>query len=57
MADHSYEEIRKGAIEILSGKIKTEYGANNFDHLSKERSILPKLNKFKQILDQHKGDL
>jgi hypothetical protein len=25
--------------------------------VSKERSILPKLNKFKQILDQHKGDL
>jgi len=34
MTDHSYEEIRKVAIEILSGKIKTEYGANHFDHFN-----------------------
>ena len=31
MTDHSYEEIRKVTIEILSGKIKTKYGANHFD--------------------------
>jgi hypothetical protein len=28
--DHSFEEIRSVAIEILSSKVKTKYGANNF---------------------------
>jgi len=31
-SDHSYEEIRKVAIEILSGKVKTQYGADQFEN-------------------------
>ena len=49
-AEHSFERL----LEIVTGNPKYE---PVFKSVNKERSILPKLNKFKQILDQHKSEL
>ena len=49
-AEHSFEKL----LEKIAENSRYE---PVFKSVSKERSILPKLNKFKQILDQHKGDL
>ena len=49
-AEHSFEKL----LEIIAGSSKYE---SVFRSVNKERSILPKLNKFKQILDQHIGEV
>jgi len=48
-AEHSFEQL----LEIIAGNPKYE---PMFKSVFKERSILPKLNKFKQIVDQHIGE-
>lgn len=48
-AEHSFERL----LETIAANPKYE---PVFKNVSKERSILPKLNKFKQILDQHIGE-
>jgi hypothetical protein len=48
-AEHSFEQL----LETIAGTPKYE---PVFKSVSKERSILPKLNKFKSILDQHIGE-
>jgi hypothetical protein len=48
-AEHSFEQL----MEIIIGNPKYE---SIFKGVLKERSILPKLNKFKSILDQHIGE-
>jgi hypothetical protein len=48
-AEHSFEKL----LEIVTGNPKYE---PVFKSVNKERSILPKLNKFKTILDQHIGE-
>jgi len=48
-AEHSFEQL----LEIISRNPKFE---TIFKSVYKERSILPKLNKFKTILDQHIGE-
>lgn len=48
-AEHSFEQL----LEIIAGNPKYE---TIFKNVYKERSILPKLNKFKTILDQHIGE-
>ncbi len=49
-AEHSFEKL----LETITGNPKYE---PIFTSVHKERSILPKLNKFKTILDQHIGEL
>jgi hypothetical protein len=48
-AEHSFEKL----LEIISRNSRYE---PVFKSVHKERSILPKLNKFKMILDQHIGE-
>ncbi|MGD0534707.1 MAG: hypothetical protein ABR999_04600 [Methanoregula sp.] len=48
-AEHSFEQL----LELIDKNPK--YGTI-FKSVQKERSILPKLNKFKSILDQHIGE-
>ena len=48
-AEHSFEQL----LETIAGNSKHE---PTFKSVFKERSILHKLNKFKNILDQHIAD-
>jgi hypothetical protein len=49
-AEHSFEKL----LDAIEGNAKYK---PLFSSVNKERSILPKLNKFKQILDQHKTEM